>query len=111
MWAAGEMCIRVANVLTTWLREIEHGEMTSDLFALAVEEGVMRLDDLVRLDPTDIARTFDEAGLVGHTLDLWDSCRAAIVSLAPRVRSVCLEQLADGLTTVLDFDLALRHLT
>lgn len=55
VFSGAQEVARLSNVLCTWPREVAEGDGTSELVALAREEGALGLDALGRL-PTDAAR-------------------------------------------------------
>jgi len=79
---------RIANMLTTWQREVHQHDFTSGIFALAVERGVLSQDDLRSSVATDIEARILASSLEQELVDRWAARRQTLRETADNLQSV-----------------------
>ena len=79
---------RIANMLTTWQREVHQRDFTSGIFALAVEQGVLSQDDLRSSVSTEIEARILASSLEQELVDRWAALRQALRETADNLQSV-----------------------
>lgn len=95
MWHA--QCMgRIGNLLSTWRRELAEGDFTSGVFARAVAEGDLTVDELSSGDRARIERTIVERGHERHFLARWERHWESLRSAACRIESMDLNPLLEG---------------
>ncbi|MFT7583244.1 MAG: hypothetical protein ACI9MR_004930 [Myxococcota bacterium] len=106
----GQMMGRIGNMVTTWPREILAGDLTSGVFAHALEEGLLLPDELHGFDPQVLGDQIRRAGIEGRLLSEWRGHRAKLVRVGDDLHSVDAGRYADGLDKLLHIHLASRGL-
>jgi hypothetical protein len=101
---------RIGNLVTTWEREIRERDFSSGIFPLALHLGVLTLADLEECDQEKITRKIRAANLERRFLRRWEELREKIIQIQPRLRSVDLGKLLDGLETLIQLHLGSRGL-
>ncbi len=86
-WQA-ECMGRIGNAVTTWQREILDLDFTSDVWPLALERGLVDLDELASTDPTTLERRLRASKIEYALLAAWAYRRACLIELAQQIRSV-----------------------
>jgi hypothetical protein len=99
---------RIGNLVTTWQRELGEGDYTSGVFGRAVCCGDLTIGDLLAGDRERIEAAVLKGDHERHFLDRWRRHRRCLISMAGRVRSVDLEQLAAGLDRLICLHLGSR---
>ena len=99
---------RIGNLATTWERELGEGDYTSGVYARAVAEGDLSIEDLRRGDQVAIAKTIRDGGHEAFFFERWLELRQRLVDLAPHVHSVDLRSLLEGYERLIRFHLISR---
>jgi hypothetical protein len=107
VWHANSMA-RIGNLVTTWQREIGHDDFSSGVFARAVSLGRLHADDLSSSNRSAIEAAISEAGIEREFADRWKLHRERLVELAPRIKSVSLLDLLEGLERLMASEYASR---
>jgi len=107
VWHANSMA-RIGNLVTTWQREIGHDDFSSGVFARAVSLGRLQADELSSANRPAIEAAISEAGIEQEFADRWRLHRQRLIELAPRVKSVSLLSLLEGLERLMASEYASR---
>ena len=99
---------RIGNLITTWQREIGERDFSSGVFASAVSCGDLDISDLLVGDRKRIEAGVIDGDHEGYFLAQWRKHRLALLSVAERVCSVDLGQLAAGLERLVCLHLGSR---
>ncbi len=95
MWHA--QCMgRIGNLLSTWRRELVDRDFTSGLFARAVMEGDLTLDELEHGNLSKIESTIRLRGHESHFYRKWMDHRELCHARARRIRSYDMQNVMDG---------------
>ncbi len=95
MWHA--QCMgRIGNLLSTWRRELAKGDFTSGLFARALMEGDVTLEDLERGEFAEVEKVICHRGHESHFYQKWLEHRQRCHACAERVRSLDLRKVLEG---------------
>jgi hypothetical protein len=87
---------RIGNLVTTWERELPDGDFTSGVFARAIAEGDVTLEQLRARDQAAVAAAIRSGGHEDFVLHRWEQYREHLHALAPRLRTVDLTKLLHG---------------
>ncbi len=109
IWHAQSMG-RIGNLLSTWQREVKVRDFTSGVFARALQQGDIELDDLQVLPSEAIEQVIGRGSHDDYFLDRWQFHRRAIEAILPRIRSVDLRPLLAGLKRLIAMELGSRGL-
>jgi hypothetical protein len=107
MWHAQWMA-RIGNLVTTWQREVKERDYTSGVFAHAVAQRDVTVEQLLAADPAQIATAIEYGGHEAYYIQRWKQHRAHIERLVPQVRSVDLAAMLRGLERLLQTELVSR---
>jgi hypothetical protein len=107
IWHAQNMG-RIGNLVSTWQREIADRDFTSGVFARALREGDLTLDDLRSAPAAAIDRAVRAGGHEQYFLDKWESHRKSIQSMARSIKSVDIEALLHALERLIHMELSSR---
>jgi transketolase C-terminal domain/subunit len=107
IWHAQNMG-RIGNLVSTWQREIADRDFTSGVFARALREGDLTLDDLRSACPDAIDRAVRAGGHEQYFLEKWESHRGCIHTMARTIRSVDIEALLVALERLIHMELSSR---
>jgi deoxyxylulose-5-phosphate synthase len=95
MWHA--QCMgRIGNLLSTWRRELADRDFTSGVFARAMMEGDLTLDELEHGDLAKLEATVRSRGYESHFFQKWLEHRERCHARASRIRSFDLRSVLDG---------------
>jgi len=86
---------RIGNSLTTWEREVEEDDFTSEIFALAVCENVLDTSDFK--DKEKVVRKIKESELEKKLLKEWENNYRAMSILGSNIKSFSLDSFMQGL--------------
>jgi hypothetical protein len=87
---------RIGNLLSTWLRELAERDFTSGVFARALRDGDLTLEQLQREAPAKIEATIRGRGHVAYFYRQWQEHRERCHALAAEVRSQDLRSVLEG---------------
>lgn len=99
---------RIGNLITTWERELGDADYTSGVYARAIAEGDLTVQDLEDHDAAKIAQKIKAGRHEDFFLERWAHLRQRLVQLAPRVKSVDLTQLLKGYERLIRLHLGSR---
>ena len=108
-WHAQHMG-RIGNLITTWEREIHEQDYTSGVFARALIQGDLTLEQLASGDPEFIEHTIRDGQHEQYFLNKWCEHREQILALRASVRSVDLGCVVNGLDRLICLHFASRGL-
>jgi transketolase C-terminal domain/subunit len=95
MWHA--QCMgRIGNLLSTWRRELVDRDFTSGVFARAMMEGDLTLDELEHGDSTRLETTIRARGHESYFFRKWLEHRERCHASAQRIHSLDLKSVLDG---------------
>jgi len=95
-WNA-QMMGRISNCVTTWRREIKEKDYSGHVFSLALERGIIRLDELHSSNTMEIERELRASEIEYLLLAIWARHREKIIESSALVRSVDPIELVRGL--------------
>ncbi|HET6883986.1 MAG TPA: hypothetical protein VFI31_27785 [Pirellulales bacterium] len=107
MWHAQWMA-RIGNLISTWQREVGDRDFSSGVFAHAVAERDLTIDQLMAGDPQQISAAIQRGGHEEYFLRRWKRHRAHLQRLLPEVQSVDLGAMLRGLERLLQTELVSR---
>jgi hypothetical protein len=99
---------RIGNLVTTWERELGDGDYTSGIYARALAEGDVTLKMLKERDTAAIKQAICAAGHETYFLLRWGQLRRRLVELAPRLRTVNINELLKGYDRLIRLHLGSR---
>jgi hypothetical protein len=109
VWHAQWMA-RIGNLVTTWPRELGDRDYTSGVFARAVAESDLSVDDLQEGDTQRIQSAIRRGDHERHYLERWSYHRDCLRSMTKRVKAFDLGLLIEGLDRLLSSELGSRGL-
>jgi len=92
----GQCMGRIGNLLSTWRREIKQRDFTSGVFARAVAEGDLTIEDLREGDPGDLEAAICRGRHEQYFFDRWHHHRGRLRASLAKVRSVQVQSLLEG---------------
>lgn len=95
LWHAQNMG-RIGNLLSTWLRELGERDFTSGVFARALRDGDLTLEQLQHEAPAAIEATIRGRGHLAHFYRKWQQHRELCHARAGDVGSLDLQAVLDG---------------
>ncbi len=107
VWHAQNMG-RIGNLVSTWQREIADRDFTSGVFARALREGDLSLNDLASATPDKIEAAVRRGEHEKYFLLKWEAHRQSISSLAAGIRSIDVAALLRALAQLLRMELKSR---
>jgi hypothetical protein len=107
IWHAQSMG-RIGNLVSTWQREIADRDFTSGVFARALREGDLTLEDLRSASPQAIEAAIRQGGHELYFLQKWEAHRKSVQSMSPHIRSVDVGALLTGLQRLIHMELSSR---
>ncbi|GAB4150555.1 MAG: hypothetical protein Tsb009_25480 [Planctomycetaceae bacterium] len=99
---------RIGNLVTTWQREIPEQDYSSGVFARAVSEGQVTVDQLLNEPPQVIEKVIREGNNEEYFLEKWQEYRRDLLAMQPRLKTVDLAHLVAGLEKLLCLHLGSR---
>jgi hypothetical protein len=107
MWHAQWMA-RIGNLVTTWQREVKDRDYTSGVFAHAVANRDITIEELLSSEPEQIASAIERGGHESYFLGRWQQHRRHVERLIPHVKSVDIRAMLRGLERLLQTELISR---
>lgn len=101
---------RIGNLLSTWRREVKQRDFTSGVFARAVMQGDLTLDQLAGADPAGIERAIDGGRHEQYFVQRWQRHRDCFQRAAARIAVVNLTGLLESHDRFLQMHLSSRGL-
>jgi hypothetical protein len=99
---------RIGNLLSTWRREIAQRDFTSGVFVRAVAEGDLSISDLREGDPVRLEAAICDGRHEQYFFRRWKHHRQQLRASLARIRSVSMDDLADGHDRFFQLHLASR---
>lgn len=99
---------RIGNLITTWERELGEGDFSSGVFAQALSDGDVSVDDLRAPDRAKLRRAIVQGDYEARFADLWRGHREWLHARRDRLRSVDVGALARGLEQLFAMHMASR---
>lgn len=99
---------RVGNLLSTWEREIGQTDFTSGVFARAVVQGDLRVDQLRPCESPTIEAAIVDGGHEQHFLRTWYEHRECLQSKVAQIHSVDLQDFVERQERFFQMHLACR---
>lgn len=107
MWHAQWMA-RIGNLVTTWQREVKDRDYTSGVFAHAVANRDITIEELLSSEPEQIEAAIERGGHERYFLGRWQQHRRHVERLIPHVKSVDVRAMLRGLERLLQTELVSR---
>jgi hypothetical protein len=107
MWHAQWMA-RIGNLISTWQREVADRDFSSGVFAHAVAERDLTIEQLLSGDREKISAAIQGGGHEAYFLRRWKQHRARFLRLLHQLQSVDLAATARGLERLLQTELVSR---
>jgi hypothetical protein len=107
MWHAQWMA-RIGNLVTTWHREVTDRDFSSGVFAHAVAQHDLTVDQLLEGNKAQIEAAIEGGGHEAYFLRRWRRHRAHLQRLLVDVQSVDLRAMVRGLNRLLQTELVSR---
>ena len=99
---------RIGNLVTTWQRELKEGDFSSGVFASALSQGDLTLEDLLAGDRQRIEDAVKRGSHETRFLGRWREHRQFLLSSQKRLRSVDVGELVAGLDRLICLHLGSR---
>jgi hypothetical protein len=99
---------RVGNLVTTWERELNEGDYSSGVYASALANGDVTLDQLRTNDREQIRSGVVKGGHEAYFLERWHQNRRYLLAKAPRIRSFDFGLMIEGLERLICLHLGSR---
>ena len=99
---------RIGNLVTTWERELGENDFTSGVYARALAQGNLTLQDLLDPRPEHIRSAIVDSRAEQSYLQSWARLHATILDLQPRVRSLDVREYLAGFEELICLHLASR---
>ncbi len=99
---------RIGNLTTTWQRELGEGDYSSGVFASALSQGDLTVEDLLAGNRQRIEDAIQRGNHERYFLDRWQRHRRFLRSMQPRLRSVNVDELIAGLDRLICLHLGSR---
>jgi len=99
---------RIGNLVSTWQREIGDRDFTSAVFARALRQGDVTLEDLRSGEPALIEAAVKRGGHETYFLATWERHRRGIQELGPHVSSIDLGEMVQALDRLIFMELGSR---
>lgn len=109
LWDAQYMG-RIANLITTWQRELPERDFSSGVFVLAMEQGYLSPGDLRNGDPEELTRCIREHRCEEFFLARREHYRQRVAAMAGQIKSFDVMEVLDGLDALLRIHLVSRGL-
>lgn len=108
LWRA--QCMgQLSNMLVTWEREVPSRDFSSRVFALALAEGVVSADELLRLPCSAIVERIRGSNIEQRLLEQWLGLEAELRAVMDRLPSLDTQRYIEGLRSLLGMTLASRY--
>lgn len=101
---------RIGNLLSTWRREVKQRDFTSGVFARAVMQGDLTIEQLSEADAAGIERAIDGGRHEQYFVERWQRHRHCFQRAATRIEAVDLEGLVESHDRFLQMHLSSRGL-
>lgn len=102
-WRAQRMG-RIGNSITTWEREIDEKDFSSEVFAYAIMNNFIQGKDLKK-DKKKIIQKIKKSQMKKYSFDQWKRCHLEIIQLSKKVKSVNIKSFLSGLEKLITMHL------
>jgi hypothetical protein len=99
---------RVGNLVTTWERELGDRDFTSGVFAHALQQGFLSVQQLIDADAEVVREAIAAHDCEAFFLKRWRHHRDQLLALADSIRTVDIRKLIVGLKQLLQIHLGSR---
>jgi len=86
-WQAQKMA-RIGNCISTWEREIKDNDLTSGVFAYAINSGILSCKDLIDANNVEIIQKIKKAKIRNKLLKEWENCYLKISKLRKKIKII-----------------------
>jgi hypothetical protein len=107
-WNAQQMA-RIGNWLSTWKREIKEEDVSSGVFAYALSNNILSIDELKKLNNLDekyIIEKIENSGMLEYFEKNWMKSYENIKNNKDKIKSVDINQYMNGLENLIKLHLA-----
>lgn len=107
-WNAQQMA-RIGNWLSTWKREIKEEDVSSGVFAYALSNNILSIDELKKLNSLDekyIIEKIENSGMLEYFEKNWIKSYENIKNNKDKIKSVDINQYMNGLENLIKLHLA-----
>jgi hypothetical protein len=109
IWRAQKMA-RIGNWLSTWEREIKEGDFSSGIFAYAISNKILNVEDLDKKNKEEIVELLKKHDIEKHFLEKWQDNYNQINNITSNINSIDINQYLEGLEQILSYHLASKGL-
>lgn len=107
IWHSQQM-LRIGNCLSTWQRESEEGDYSSDIFAYLVDEGMLNIETLINQDISINKKNIIQAE--NYFFKKWGEHYNYIKEMAPRVKCFNVKIFLSQLEKILILRLSVKNI-
>jgi len=105
LWYVQQMA-RIGNWITTWKRELKERDFSSGVFAYAISKGILRSEELGKLDESENIRRIENSGITEQLFSIWKENQRKAISISENLKSVDGSALLKGFENLMKFHLA-----
>jgi len=106
-----QMMARIGNAVSTWEREVNENDFTSDIFPYAIDFGYITVDELLKeKDKTKIIEKIKNFKVEDELLKKWEECYWEIYKISKKIKSVNIKPILKALQKIIFFHLSSRGL-
>ena len=99
---------RIGNLVSTWQRELTDRDFSSGVFAHALVQGDVSIDELQTADRANLETVIQRGGHEAYFFRRWSVHRSAICAMQPHIRSLDVQYLIVALERLIRMELASR---
>ena len=107
IWEAQKM-VRIGNWITTWEREIKENDITSGVFAYAIDSGIITLRDLEERNELRIIKKIKSSKIEKKILEEWEKIYHKIEDLGNKIKTINVETFLLDLEKLLVLEISSR---
>ncbi|MCP4137081.1 MAG: hypothetical protein GY754_39295 [bacterium] len=101
----GQYMTRIDNDLSTWEREVQEGDFSSSVLALAIEKGVLHCDEIVsgKFEANNAHAIIEEiknSAVLDELYADWENRKLKIIEFSEKCETIDIESYLDGLVKV-----------
>lgn len=104
-WNSQQMA-RIGNWLSTWKREIKEEDVSSGVFAYALSNNIISIDELKNMNEEEIVKKIEDSNMYEYFTCLWKERFDSIRKIKVSIKSVDIDQYIKGLETLIKLHLA-----